>query len=94
MKNMKKMTALACAAMMMASMGITGCAKADGQTKEETKAVVVETPAGTLVAGAYRDGANCGISINLIKDGRFSTVLHTEYVEDEPFEGDLSLIHI
>ena len=47
MKNMKKMTALACAAMMMASMGITGCAKADGQTKEETKAVVVETPAGT-----------------------------------------------
>ena len=34
MKNMKKMTALACAAMMMASMGITGCAKADGQTKE------------------------------------------------------------
>ena len=47
MKNMKKMTALACAAMMMASMGITGCAKADGQTKEETRAVVVETKTGT-----------------------------------------------
>ena len=36
-KNMKRMTALACAAMMIASMGITGCGKADGQTKEETK---------------------------------------------------------
>lgn len=56
---------------------------------ESYDALTVETPAGTLVAGAYRDGANCGISINLIKDGRFSTVLHTEYVEDEPFEGDL-----
>ena len=30
-KNMKRMTALACAAMMIASMGITGCGKADGQ---------------------------------------------------------------
>ena len=46
-KNMKRMTALACAAMMIASMGITGCGKADGQTKEETKTTAVETPAGT-----------------------------------------------
>ena len=46
-KNMKKLTALACAAMMIASMGITGCGKADGQTKEETKTTAVETPAGT-----------------------------------------------
>ena len=36
-KNMKRMTALACAAMMIASMGITGCGKADGQTKEGDK---------------------------------------------------------
>ena len=41
-KNMKRMTALACAAMMIASMGITGCGKADGQTKEETKTTAVE----------------------------------------------------
>ena len=32
-------------AMMIASMGITGCGKADGQTKEETKTTAVETPA-------------------------------------------------
>ena len=57
MKNMKKMTALACAAMMMASMGITGCAKADGQTKEETKAVVVETPAGTETSATTENEA-------------------------------------
>ena len=46
-KNMKRMTALACAAMMIASMGITGCGKADGQIKEEIKTTAVETPAGT-----------------------------------------------
>lgn len=57
MKNMKKMTALACAAMMMASMGITGCAKADGQTKEETKAVVVEAPAGTETSATTENEA-------------------------------------
>ena len=57
MKNMKKMTALACAAMMMASMGITGCAKADGQTKEETKAVVVETPTGTETSATTENEA-------------------------------------
>lgn len=45
MKNMKKMTALACAAMMITAFGITGCQKADGQTKNETSAVVIETPA-------------------------------------------------
>ena len=65
-KNMKKMTALACAAMMIASMGITGCGKADGQTKEETKTTAVETPAGTetsatteneaKTSGRYRSG--------------------------------------
>ena len=43
--------------MMMASMGITGCAKADGQTKEETKAVVVETPAGTETSATTENEA-------------------------------------
>ncbi len=57
MKNMKKMTALACAAMMIASMGITGCSKADGQTKEETKPVVVETPAGTETSATTENEA-------------------------------------
>ena len=57
MKNMKKMTALACAAMMIVSMGITGCQKADGQTKEESKAVVVETPAGTETSATTENEA-------------------------------------
>ena len=34
-KNMKRMTALACAAMMIVSMGITGCGKVVGQRKVE-----------------------------------------------------------
>ena len=55
MKNMKKMTALACAAMMMASMGITGCAKADGQTKEETSATT-ENEATMLPGGENPEG--------------------------------------
>lgn len=57
MKNMKRMTALACAAMMIVSMGITGCSKADGQTKEETKPVVVETPAGTETSATTENEA-------------------------------------
>ena len=56
-KNMKKMTALACAAMMIASMGITGCGKADGQTKEETKTTAVETPAGTETSATTENEA-------------------------------------
>ena len=56
-KNMKRMTALACAAMMIASMGITGCGKADGQTKEETKTTAVETPAGTETSATTENEA-------------------------------------
>jgi len=44
--KMKKMTALACAVMMMASLGITGCQKADGETKEEKKTTVAESTTG------------------------------------------------
>ena len=54
---MKRMTALACAAMMIASMGITGCGKADGQTKEETKTTAVETPAGTETSATTENEA-------------------------------------
>lgn len=56
-KNMKRMTALACAAMMIASMGITGCGKADGQTKDETKTTAVETPAGTETSATTENEA-------------------------------------
>ena len=56
-KNMKRMTALACAAMMIASMGITGCGKADGQTKEEIKTTAVETPAGTETSATTENEA-------------------------------------
>ena len=56
-KNMKRMTALACAAMMIASIGITGCGKADGQTKEETKTTAVETPAGTETSATTENEA-------------------------------------
>ena len=56
-KNMKRMTALACAAMMIASMGITGCGKADGQIKEEIKTTAVETPAGTETSATTENEA-------------------------------------
>ena len=54
---MKKMTALTCAAVMIVSMGITGCSKADGQTKEVTKSAVVETPTGTEISGTTENEA-------------------------------------
>ena len=43
--------------MMIASMGITGCGKADGQTKEETKTTAVETPAGTETSATTENEA-------------------------------------
>lgn len=84
MKNMKKMTALACAAMMIVSMGITGCGKADGETKEETKTVAVETPAGTeSSATTENEAAKLPEGVNQ-EGGTAGTEAESEYA---PFVG-------
>ena len=80
-KNMKRMTALACAAMMIASMGITGCGKADGQTKEETKTTAVETPAGTESASESDPMMGTIVSV---EDGQL-----TMHRQDNGFDEDV-----
>ena len=84
-KNMKRMTALACAAMMIASMGITGCGKADGQTKEETKTTAVETPAGTETSATTENEAgklpdNMGWQTRPAPEHMYN-ILHSHYLQ-------------
>ena len=61
----------------------------EDEDKNSRGLLKVETPVGTLVVVPGIDVCGChGLEVKLIADGVGCSILWTEYVEEEPLEGD------